>query len=75
MAHISSKFLVLRKYGRFPRSSTKDNLGGSDAFLGGHVFGRMSGTVALSGAINTPGDTGLQPQSPRGCAPANQPSK
>jgi hypothetical protein len=35
----------------------------------------MSGTVALSGAINTPGDTGLQPQTRRGCALAKQASK
>jgi hypothetical protein len=36
------------------------------------VLERMSGTVALSGAINTPGDTGLQPQTLPECAQARQ---
>lgn len=70
MAHISSKFLVFRKYVAASSAPPPERTGeAAPSRAADMVLRRMSGTFALSGAMNTPGDIALQPQTLRECAP------
>ena len=70
MAHISSKFLVFRKYVAASSAPPPERTGEAAPSRADMVLRRMSGTFALSGAMNTPGDNALQPQTRPECTPA-----